>query len=308
MSLRDRQIGSIPLEKGPAFALEAVGILLVILFAYKLWAPFFGIPEELRGFFVCIGVAFYLYNTTGRVPPGVERAQLFFGTYTGVSFPAGVYVLPKLPFPIISFLLEIVFKEEVSKYLGWTLEGDVSVESIVVPFFAEGLTSDGARVSLTGRLVFEVVRAAIYLSQRGNSTNKVSIEEALQAEVANQLKQRVIAVSTVKDLYRGAYQGGLTLNDLITKVCDFVQDFGLCLARSPIVTVKIESERIQRAFDADGSQKLLERTTTALAARFRKYREELGPGVSEEVALMLFNADQIDSGQPTLDMNILKLK
>jgi hypothetical protein len=308
MSLRERQIGGIPLEKGPAFILEAIGILLVIFFAYKLWAPLLGIHEEVRGFFACIGVAFYLYNTTGRVPPGVERAQLFFGTYTGVSFPAGVYVLPKLPFPIISFLLEIVFKEEVSKYLGWTLEGDVSVESVVVPFFAEGLTKDGVRVSLSGRLVFEVVHAAAYLSQRGNSTNRTSIEEALQAEVANQFKQSVIAVSVAKDLYRGLYQGGLTLNYLITEACDFVQDFGLRLARSPIVSVKIESERIQKAFDADGSQELLDRATAALATRFRKYKEELGPNISEEVALALFNADQIDNGQPTLDMNILKFK
>jgi hypothetical protein len=308
MSLRDRQIGGVPLEKGSAFALEAVGTLLVVLFAYKLWAPFFGFPEELRWFFACVGVAFYLYNTTGRVPPGIERAQLFFGTYTGISFPAGVYVLPKLPFPIISLLLEVVFKEEVSKYLGWTLEGDVSVESIVVPLSAEGLTNDGVRVSLDGQLVFEVVHVAIYLSQRADSTNKVSLEKALEAEVASQLKQRVIAVSTAKELYRGVYPGGLTLNDLISEVCNFAQGFGLRLARSPIVTVNIESERIRKAFDVDGSQALLEKTAMALATRFRKYKAELGSGVSEEVALMLFNADQIDNGQPTLDMNLVKFK
>ncbi len=308
MSLRDRQIGGIPLAWGNAFVLTFVLSLSVPVIAYSLWFPIFGIPEELRKWIALFGTCLYIFQCAGRVPAGMERAQLFFGIYTGESFPAGIYFLPRIPFPIISLLLELMFKEDVSKYLGWILEGDVSVESIVTSFISEGVTSDGIRVKLEGKLVFEIVNAAVFLSQRGNSSNKTSLDEAIQSEASSRIKERVIAKHTAQSLHQGSCEGGEGLNRWITESCVFVKDFGIRLSRSPIVTVDIKSSRIQKAFDAYGARDLMSNNTNALAKAFSEFRSALPEGTSEEAALMLFNAERIDEGEQPVSMNILKIK
>lgn len=307
MGLRERQIGGIPLTRGSAAVVTLALSAGIPIIAYNFWFPLFGIPEEMRKWLVIIGIGLYLYQCVGRVPPGVERAQLFFGIYTGESFSSGIYLLPRVPFPVIALLLTLL-KEDISKYLGWILEGDVSVESIVTSFFAEGLTSDGIRVNLKGKLVFEVVNAAVYLSQRGNSTNKVSLEEALQAETASSIKQKVIAKHSARNLFQGDYEGGGPLNEWVTEACSFVKDFGLHLARSPIVEVSILNERIQNAFDAEGSKSLLRDVSNETAEAFRDFVSRLPQGTSEEVALAFFNTARMNDGLSPVSINVVKFK
>lgn len=307
MSLRDRQVGGIPLTRVEATILTLILGACIPIIGYNFWFPLFGVPEELKFWISLVGVLVYLSQCTGRVPAGVECAQLFFGTYTGESFPAGIYLLPRVPFPIISLLLTLI-KDDVSKYLGWILEGDVSVRSIVISFFAEGITADGIRVKLEGKLVFEISNAAIFLSQDGNSSHFSSIEEALQAETSNRIKMTIIKNSTAKNLYQGIYDNGATLNDWITYECKFVEDFGVRLARSPVTTVDILSERIQNAFDADNSKSLLRSVSNETAEAYADFITKLPPGTSEEVALAFFNTARMNQGLPPVSINVVKLK
>ena len=132
MILRHRQIGGNPLTKGQGFVATLVGAVGVVLIARFFWIPFFDISEEFQRPFLLIGVVVYIISCSGIVKKNNERAQLFFGGYTGVSFPAGIYLLPRLPFPLISLVLHFLFSlfnKEVGPYLGWVLEGDVSVHA-----------------------------------------------------------------------------------------------------------------------------------------------------------------------------------
>lgn len=308
MSLRERQIGGIPLNKGDAVIVTIGLAICVPVIAYLVWFPLLGIPSELRKWLALLGVVIYIYQCTGRVPQGKERAQLFFGTYTGVSFPAGIYILPRIPFPIISLLLMLILKEDVSNYLGWTLEGDVSVESIVVAFFSEGLSKDGLRVRLKGTLVFEISNAAIFLSQNGTTSNLTSIKEALHAETSRRIKSTIIANSTTKDLYHGRYSNGVTLSQWITHTCNFIQDFGVKLTRTPVVTVEILSERMEYAFDADNAKSLLRDVSNETALAYADFVKKLPEGTSEEVALAFFNTARANQGLSPVDINIVKFK
>lgn len=307
MVLRDRQIGGIPLDRASALILTIVCTVCIPVIGYTIWFPFFGIPEELRKWIAFFGCCLYVSSCAGLVKVGTERAQLFFGTYTGISFPAGIYLLPRIPFPIISLLLVLVDKK-IAKYLGWLLEGDVSVESIVTSFKAEGVTSDGIRVTLEGALVLEVSDAAVFLSQRANSTNKVAIEDALRAEFASRIKRKVISKHTALELYQGNFDKASSLSGWVTDVCKFVKDFGLRLSRSPVVSVDIQSERIKKSFDSVNARKLMLDNTNSVAVAFKEFSKRLPPGTSEEVAMIMFNSERMDNNQQPVDMSILKLK
>ena len=308
MVLRHRQEGGIPLTKEQAFVVTIVLALCVPVIGYTLWFPLFGIPEEVRKWLALFGFCAYIAQCVGFIPTGVERAQKFFGMYTGVSFPAGIYLSPRIPFPVISFFIWMFTSEQIYQYLGWFLEDDVSLESITISFFADGLTSDGIRVKVEGTTVFEVARAATYLSQKWDGTNRTKLEEALRAEVAARIKQRVIAEHTVKDLHQGNTSTSMLLNQWITDVCLFEEDFGVVLSRSPIVTITILNERVQKAFDLDAAKKLFRDNTNEVAAAFAEFRAGLPKDTSDEVAFMLFNAARIDEGQSPVDYNIFKFK
>jgi hypothetical protein len=309
MALRDRQLGGIPLSKDNAFLVTFLGAFCVILIAYLFWFPLLGVPQEIRKYVAGFGAALYILLCSGRVHQGKERAQLFMGTYTGISFPAGIYLLPKLPFPIITLLINLLLSKDVSDYLGWTLEGDVNVKSIALKITSEGMTSDGVVVELKGTLSLEVENAAVYLSQSEGKGGDESLLSIIGAECSAQIKREVIARNPVKNLLKGDYHAEyLGVNEQITEACALIKDFGLSLARSPLVTVHIVSDRIRASVDNLAAKQILDDSSKALATRFRKFHKRLGPNVSEETALILFNLDQIDNGGPTLNMNTLKLK
>lgn len=312
MSLRGRQIGGIPLSYGDAWVLTFIFALCIPILAYGVWFRIFSayIPFGARAWLVACSEFMYFTQCIKIVPLGLERAQLFLGKYTGVSFSSGICALPKLPFPIVYALLWVFDKVSggnIGRYFGWILEGDASLESIVVPFISEGRTIDGARVLLKGSLVLEVSNVAVYLLQKGNDSNHTSIKEAIKAETSSRIKQYLIARHTVNDLMQGKYDGGLSLTRQITESCSFVNDFGLRLSRSPITDVEMLSKPIEHAFDLDGSQVLLDKQTMALMRRFLVFKEGLGPNMSAYEALGLFNQNQASNGSPTLTPNILKL-
>jgi regulator of protease activity HflC (stomatin/prohibitin superfamily) len=307
MSLRSRQIGGIPLNKGDAFFVTLLVSLFIPLLAYTFWFPLFRVPEELRKGIVFLGMVSYYAQSMGIVPVGMERAQLFFGTYTGRSFSAGFYFLPKLPFPIILLFVYLFLPENKRRYLGWILEGDVGVESFVTSFSAEGLTSDGVRVSLKGTLVFEVENAAIFLSQKMDTQNRSSVEQALASISSSCIKEKVIANYTAKNLLQGNC-GGSSINEWITDACFFVQDFGLSLARSPITSVTIESKTVEKVFDRVQAKELFRENTNEIAEAFGEFRKKLPEDTSEELAFSMFNYDRIDNGAPPVSINVLKLK
>ena len=308
MVLRNRQLRGIPLSWWPALFLTVVSTLMIPFIAEHFWfklLPF--IPDGLRPWLIYGGMIAHLGQSGDRVPQGKERAQLFFGMYTGISFPAGICFQPRLPFPIISLILRLFFGKNVAGYLGWILEGDVRVESITSPFVAEGLTSDGIRVKLSGTLVFEIENAAVYLSQTRDGYDRSAVLEALPSESSAHIKERVITRHTAKELHQGEYQGGKVLTQWITEACSFVEDFGLCLARAPIVKVDIESERIQRAFDVVHAKKLVSESAAVLSEQYALIKER-NPGISEEGVLFLLNLERSGEGLPNLTMANIKVK
>lgn len=316
MVLRDRQISGIPLTWGEAFIATLIVACTIPIIAELVWfrlLPF--IPEMVRSWLIYTGVILYIGQCAGNVNAGTERAQLCFGMYTGVSFPAGFYLLPKLPFPIILLIIRVILfalqsveGSKVYRYLGWILEGEVRVESITTSFIAEGMTNDGIVVSLRGTLVFEIENAAIYLSQTRDGADRSAILRALPSESSVRIKEKVIAGHTAKELHQGAYSGGKDLTKWITEACSFVEDFGLSLSRAPVVTAEIKSERIRKAFDADNAKMLLRRNTNEVAEAFSQFRKGLPPETSDEVAFLLFNAARLDENLPTVTMANLKVK
>ncbi len=309
MVLRDRQLGGIPLTWGIAVVATLLTACTIPIIAELVWfklVPF--IPEMIRPWLVYMGMILYIGQCAGNVKAGTEQAQQCFGMYTGISFSAGFYLLPRLPFPIVSLLLRVVFGPNVYKYLGWILEGEVRVESITTSFTAEGMTSDDIIVSLKGTLVFEIENAAIYLSQTRDGADRLAILEALPSESSARIKEKVIAGHTAKELHQGAYSGGKDLTKWITEACSFVEDFGLSLSRAPIVRAEIKSERIRKAFDVDNAKVLLRRNTNEVAEAFSQFRKGLPPETSDEVAFLLFNAARLDENLPTVTMANLKVK
>ncbi len=307
MALRDRQIGGIPLSWWPAFFVTVITTLMIPFIAEHFWFRIFPfIPDGIRPWIVYIGMTLHLGLCSDRVPQGKERAQLFCGWYTGISFPAGIYFLPKLPIPIIHFILKIS-RSDVITYLGWCLEGDVSVASISVEASADGITSDGVRVSLSGMFIFEIENAAVYLSQVEGDGGKDYFQRALAAEVSSRMKQKVIAQHTVRELEQGEYDKQQTVNQWVTDACNLLKDFGVRLTRSPIVKVDIKSKRIERAFDTVSAEKILLQSTVVIARQFALVMKE-HPGISEELALILLNLDRAEEGLPQITMANIKMK
>jgi hypothetical protein len=308
MALRDRQLGGISLSWWSAFVLTIMSALAIPFIAELIWFKLFPfIPEGIRPGLVYAGMILHIGLSSGRVPQGKERIQLFFGMFTGVSFPAGIYLLPKLPFPFIYLILKVCFGSEVSTYFGWYLEGDISVASIVVKAAAEGVTEDGVRVSLSGEFIFEIENAAVYSSQVEGDGGKDYFQRALAAEVSSRMKQQVIAQHTVRDLEQGEYDKQQTVNQWVTDACNLLKDFGVRLTRSPIVKVDIKSKRIERAFDTVSAEKILLQSTAVIARQFALVMKE-HPGISEESALILLNLDRAEEGLPQITMANIKMK
>ncbi len=313
-SLRDRQLGGIPLTKNQAlFATFFCALIVIPFMGYWVWAPFFEwlvhLPPEVWNFIIPISSAVYIGQCADRVPEGKERVLLFGGTYTGESFPAGVCFLPMLPFPVVILALHIFFPEEIIKYLGWTLQGDVSVQSIAVSFDVEGMTRDGIRVRTDWLYTFEVMNAAAFLSQLDQNGGRENATSIIQSSAAVGTKREVIRLFTCKELQQAEYASDVArISAVITQSCGFVKDFGLFLSQCSLVNVEILSKKMEEAFDALAGSEILDATTEALAIRFKKFREKLGPSVSEEVARTLFYLDHIEGGGASFNIDVLKIR
>lgn len=252
MALRDRQISGIPLEKPQAALVALLMTACVPALGYLFWYPMLHVPEELRMPLAMIGMAVHLGLSAGVVPTGHERAQLWFGSPTGVSFPNGIYLNPRLPFPIVMGTLRILCNDDVYQKIFWSVMGDVRVESIRVQGNVDGMTKTGARVRILWTLVLEIVNVAVFRSQTRDGTDTQALLEIINAEFASQVKSSVISQHSTADLMRGYHAGGAqALNEWMTEAFRLMKDFGVELARSPITTVQILSEAVEHAFDLE---------------------------------------------------------
>lgn len=307
MALRDRQIGGWPLQWNPAMFASIVMVLLVPILGYAYWYPMFNISAELRPFLAVIGMGVQIHRQIGQVPANTERAQLFFGRYTGISFPAGIYMLPKLPLPFVTLVLEAVMGMEIYKYFLWTLAGSVSVQSIVVPFRVEGLTRDNIRVAIVGKLRLEIENAATFISQTGE--NLQTLIDGVVAEYVAGVKASVISQHTAEELMRGYHSGGAsTLAQWMTDAWRLVTTYGVSLESAMIGDVKILSTRMEKAFDANVGKELLRAVSNEYAAAFAEFKAGLPEGTSFEVAANMFNAARLDEGLPPVDLNVFQFK
>jgi hypothetical protein len=312
MALRHRQEGGIPLTPSQGMLYTSIGVLILPLLARNIWFPLFEsvafqLPQEVKMILMWVSMIAYLVQSAWRVPPGKEQAQLFMGRYTGVSFPAGICFLPALPFPLFSLVLKYAFSHDINVHFGWTLEGGVSLESLVVKTRAEGLTPDGIRVALETTLIFEIVHVATFLSQTRQDTDRIGLIQAVSSQVSSSIKQTLIAYNTAEQLYRASYtERGEELNQYISKLCNFENEFGVVLAQSPVTVVQILNERIREAFDTNQAKDLLRRNTNEYALAFAEFKKTMPPGVSDDVALAFFNTARMNTGQSPVTMNMVK--
>jgi hypothetical protein len=305
MALRDRQTGGIPLTKGQAEILSHIFTVCVPIFGYTIWYPMLGIPEELWPFLAAIGIAIHLGMSLGVINPGYERAQLFNGQYTGVSFPAGIYFNPVIPFPLLLVLIWLISRE-VYRKIFWSMEGDVRVESITLRGVAEGLTRDGAHVEIEWMLTLEIMNVAVFRSQTRDDTDREALLDIIRAEYSSQVKTSVIEQHTVEQLQRGTHSGGSqVLNQWMTEVWNLVSDFGVRLARSPITKVRILSEQVRQAWERAQAKDIFTASGDALGEAFARFREK-NPGLSEEIAWVSFASSQ--GLPPGTSINIIKVK
>jgi regulator of protease activity HflC (stomatin/prohibitin superfamily) len=315
MSLRDRQIGGLAISKKSAFFLTIAGTLCSVLMFYVVWSPLLGIPEDFEIYIVMAGAMLYVSQCLGRVEQGKERAQLFFGKYTGVSFPAGIYLLPRLPFPIITLVIVLFVQivengeeKSISDYFGWTLEGDVSIQTIAIPLDSSGLSSDGIRLNLKGSLLFEITSPAVVLSQNGTGANEESFRKAIQDEVSSRVKRFVIAASTAKKLYSGAEGDSRVVAESVSEACDLSVQFGVSLSKMSLVDVTIVDERIRKMFDTDNSRELIRRNTLEAALAFAEFKKSMPKDISEEILFSMFVRERYPDGNAPIDFNVFKFK
>lgn len=307
MALRDRQISGIPLTETQSEAISHALTLLVPVLGYQVWYPFLGLPEELWMWLAIVGVVIHVAMSAEIVPNGVERNLLWWGSYTGASFSNGIRFIPRLPFPVVLLIIRLVFTEEFYRKIFWSLEGDVSVQSIVAHFVAEGLARGGARVRITGMLRLEVERAATFHSQTLNGRQELL--DMMVGEYQDSVKSSVIMQHTAEELMRGTHSGNTqVMAEWMTKAWDSVGVYGVSLARAPIATVEILSPQVERAFDRIHAKEIFVSGARSLAETYAAFKEGLPAGTSEEVAFALFNAERIDNGESPVDINVVKFK
>jgi regulator of protease activity HflC (stomatin/prohibitin superfamily) len=244
------------------------------------------------------------------VPVNREYAQQFFGSYTGESFPAGFCLLPRLPFPLVSILIKIFASEKANTYLGWTLEGSVSIASITTELFVSGMTKDKIRVSISGRFVFEISAPHTYLSQTDGGKDVHSLKEAIEAEASARMKKSVLGAYTLTELQQGEdslrYQ---EIAEAISAQCDLSYEFGVKLVRTPILHIEILSKQVQTIHDRVNAQDLfalaLAHSQKLFTAFAEEYRKQFPEADSAEIQAAFASAL---AQEPTANLNVLKIK
>lgn len=312
MSLRDRQVLKFPLDPLAAFFWTVFATVLTFLLSVKLWQPFFGIiffemPVELRSPIGIISACLYLAQCTESVANGKERAQLLFGSYTGISYPAGIYLQPKLPFPILMLLFSV-------RESGYVLAEEVSIQSIVHSFEVESLTKDGIRVKGSGELVLEVSHVHTYLSQTNNGADRAMLMQAIRAQSSQVIKSEVIRSAKLEELLSGEHDNSLGKHvaGIVTEKCSFMKEYGLELRVAPHVHVEILSKQMEQVADRVLGRAFLAEASLNYATDFqvfwKKMNEEVGREVSFEVASMMYNASRADEGLPPVQISQLRFK
>ncbi|MEN9552325.1 MAG: hypothetical protein RI935_702 [Candidatus Parcubacteria bacterium] len=296
--LRKRSIGGIALTEGQSVLVTLFCAFVIIpTNIYFLWRPLLGIPKELLPVLYFVGPTLYLFQCIERVPVGVERAQLFFGKYTGSSFSAGFHLVPKIPFPVIVLLLKLLLKDGMYAYVGWTLEHDVSIASLTTRFEVQTLSKDMIRISVAGNLVLEVSNAARYLEQiQQNSKEEIA---AIVSDIfVNTLRSGgVFKNFTLGELYQGSNAEEISrLAKTSTMVDRLEEDFGLVIARVSVAEVKVISQQLEAVTDTVIAQKTLAVSADILATMLQGIKAK-NPGMTDEVALTLLNAARGESGQ-----------
>lgn len=292
MTLRDRQIGGVPLPKLQSILLQVFFTACVPTLGYQIWYPFFHIPEELWLLLAVVGMVTHMGMSPDIVPEGMERAQTWFGKYTGVSFPAGIYLKPILPLPFVLLAVRLVCGKEIYNKILWAMEGDVRVESIPLQGLAEGLTRDGALVELQWTLVLEIVNVAVFRSQTRDDTDRKTLLDTVAAEYNAQVKSSVVSQHSTEELMRGYHSGGAeVLNLWMTAAWSLEKDFGVVLARSPTTKVRILSDQVRQAWERSQGKEIFAASADALADAFAAYRRK-HPDLSEELAWISFASSQ----------------
>lgn len=296
MALRDRQISGVPLPWGPAMALSVLMVLCVPVLGYQFWYPVLHIPEELRPILAAIGMGLQIHIQVGRVPVGVERAQQFFGRPTGISYPAGIFMQPRLPSPVLTILMELAVGKEIFQHFLWTLVGDVPIKSVVADFYAEGLTRKSteegrARVGIGGKLRIEIENAATYLVQ-----DLDAIVAGIVAEYVAGVKASVISQHTVTELMQGYHSAGSSaLVRWMTDTWRLVGTYGMGLESVMLGEVKILSKQVEHAFDLDQAQETFvgaARTVGEIIAELKRKH----PNLSDTEVAMMYSAILKDAG------------
>lgn len=306
MALRDRQISGIPLTREQAFIVALAMTALVPVLSYGVWFKtiLFWVPEELRLYIVVLGMIIHLALSVEVVPNNIERNLLWFGSYTGASFPNGIYLVPKLPIPFALLLIRIFLGEEVYRKIFWSLEGDVSVESISVPYTAEGLARGGARVRVRGMLRLEVTNAATYRSQTMNGREQ--LVSLIAAEYASSVKSSVIAQHTAAELMQGYHSAGTwALLEWMTQAWDAVRVYGVELASAPMVEVEILSKEVERAFDLEQARETFVGAATTVADAIAELKRR-HPDLSETELAMIYPS--VFGGGSNVRVNVHNVK
>lgn len=307
MALRDKQIRGIPLTEGQSEVISHFLTALTPVLGYNVWYPTLGIPEELWVWLALFGAVVHLAMSVEIVPNGVERNLLWWGSYTGASFSNGIRFIPRLPFPVVLLMTRLLFSEEFYRKIFWSLEGDVSIQSIIARFVAEGLARCGSRVRIKGMLRLEVEQAATFHSQ--TLKGQQDLIDMMVGEYQDSVKSSVIMQHTAEELMRGTHSGNTqVVTEWMTKAWDAVGVFGVSLARAPIATVEILSPQVERAFDRIHAKEIFIGGAKSLAETYTAFKEGLPPGTSEEVAFSLFNAERLDNGESPIDINVVKFK
>ena len=308
MALRDRQISGVPLTKRQAVIVAVVMTAFVPAVSYGVWfnTILAWLPEELRLPLVIVGMIIHFTLSIEMVPNNVERNLLWFGSYTGASFPNGICLVPRLPVPVLLLALRLFLDEETYKKIFWSLEGDVSVQSIPVPYEADGLARGGIRVRIFGTLRVEVVNAATFRSQTMYGEDRLIA--MIAAEYASGLKSAVIAQHTAAELQRGYHSAGSqALTEWMTEAWNLVSDFGVKLSRAPLVKVEILSKAVEHAFDLEHAQETFVAAAGAVGDAIAELKRK-HPDLSETELAMIYPSVFGGTGNVSVNVHNVKLK
>ncbi len=315
-ALKDRQLLTwAGLEKGPSAIVAALSVGVTILLAYYGWFPgftaLFGVdlPDLLKQVVVTLAVMYQVYSGLGNNRTGTEKAQKFMGKYTGVSFSSGIYLLPRLPFPIITFLL-IWFDSPLAKYfVGWMLEDEVEVNDRTIKIEFVTVTADGLRIKFKTTLLLEMMNASVYLIQSKTATDENQMFESITSQAIMKLRAQVGGTYSALDLYKGSLEGDeIATASLVTSACGFVSDYGLRIKKVLHTEFEVMNPRMERALDAELGKKVLRGVSNEYATAFAEFKATLPAGISFEVAANMFNLARLDEGLPPVSLNVLQLK